>query len=277
MIAPGRDHPPRVVVHGGFHKTGTTSAQQFLWSNGEFMFPRAALVLPGKLRHGAARMAVRYSRTGKAGHLSDYKDALAMVLGGLDLGLKRHAVISDENLCGRMPGRDGHEGYDAAPALMAATAEVIRDAIHPDADIHFLFTTRDADIWLRSCWLHNLRNSRLELDFDAYRAFHEETANLADTVEAIRQTVSPHPVHSVALEDLSGNPEGPAAAILQLLDHPRHLRDQMRPAQRLNTAPQPELADQLLEMNRSDLHDAALTQRKAALLGRAIDTDDRNA
>lgn len=277
MIAPGREHPPRVVVHGGFHKTGTTSAQQFLWSNGDFVFPRAALVLPGKLRHGAARMAVRYSRTGKPGHLSDYKDALAMVLGGLDLGLKRHAVISDENLCGRMPGRDGHEGYDAAPALMAATFDVIRETIHPEADIHFLFTTRDAESWLRSCWLHNLRNSRLELDFDAYRAFHAETANLASTVAAIREAVAPCPVHSVALEDLADNPEGPAAAILQLLDHPRHLRDQMTPAQRLNIAPRPELADKLLEMNRSDLDDIVLAQRKAALLGSTIDTDDRNA
>lgn len=277
MMDPRRETPPRVVVHGGFHKTGTSSAQTFLLSNGDNVYPATALVMPGKLRKGAARLAVRYSRDGRAATLAAFKDSLRDTLGALDLGLKRNAIISDENLCGRMPGRDGHEGYGAAPVLMAAVAEVIREAIHPETDIRFLFTTRDPDSWLHSCWYHNLRKSRMELDFDAFTAIHGGSAQLTDTVATIRAAVAPLPVFEVALEDVCDNPEGPASAILQLLGHPSHLREKMAAAEIRNRAPDPELATALLALNRSDLDEAALLARKAALLGIGIDAVHDNA
>jgi hypothetical protein len=55
---PGR----RVIVHAGFHKTGTTSAQHYLRANSKHIYPRSALVFPVHLANGAARMAIRYSR-----------------------------------------------------------------------------------------------------------------------------------------------------------------------------------------------------------------------
>ena len=38
-----------IVVHAGFHKTGTTAIQSFLADNGPHLWPHMALVLPGRI------------------------------------------------------------------------------------------------------------------------------------------------------------------------------------------------------------------------------------
>ena len=254
----------RIVIHGGFHKTGTTSAQTCVLDNGPLIWPHAATVLPGRSRGRVARHAVRYSISGDAADLGRFRRTLAELLGGLNLG-KRALLISDENLCGRMPGRDGQDGYDSAPDLMAATVQVIRRDIDPDPDLRFVFTTRAPESWLRSTWRHNLAQARLTLDYDTYARIHGQAADLDRTVTDIRAAVAPYPVQAAPVEDLAETPEGPAGQLLHLLGLPGDARRKLTPANRANPGPDPALADRLLELNRSDLSDHDLKAQKAAL------------
>ena len=99
---PGR----RVIIHAGFHKTGTTTIQRYLRSNGKHIWPRCSLTLPGRVRNGAALMAVRYSRYGTPALLDAFARDLHETLSAIDVGQSRKVLISDENLAGRMPGRE---------------------------------------------------------------------------------------------------------------------------------------------------------------------------
>ena len=254
----------RIVIHGGFHKTGTTSAQKFVLDNGALIWPHAATVLPGRSRARVARHAVRYSITGDRAAMARFRRTLAELLGGLNLG-KRALLISDENLCGRMPGRDAQDGYDSAPDLMAAMVQVIRRDIDPDPDLHFVFTTRNPESWLRSTWRHNLAQARLTLDYDAYAVIHRQAADLDGTVAAVRAAVAPYPVHAVPVETLAETLEGPATPLLHHLGLPSDAWRKLVPAARANPGPEPALAHHFLDLNRSDLSDDDLKAQKAAL------------
>ena len=254
----------RIVIHGGFHKTGTTSAQRFIHDNGALIWPHAATVLPGRSRGPVARHAVRYSLTSAGPDMNRFRRSLADLLGGLNLG-KRALLISDENFCGRMPGREGQLGYDSAPDLMAAMVRVIRRFIDKDPDLHFVFTIRDPDDWLHSTWRHNLMQTRLTLDYEDYAVVHGHAADLDRTAGVIRAAVAPYPVHVVPLEALAENPEGPAAPLLQLLGLPNDVRLKMTSAPRANPGPDPALAPRLLDLNRSGLPEEELGVQKAAL------------
>jgi len=260
-MTPGR----RVVIHGGFHKTGTTSAQRFLQENGENVWPASALVLPWRLRDGASRRAVRYSRFGGQDVLDALQDDLATVLSGLDLGRKRTLLISDENLCGRMPGRDGQAGYDAAPQLMASVARAVHQVI-PAADIRFVFTTREPEAWLRSTWLHNLRTSRLVFSYEDYARLYAAAADLDAAVAAVTAAVAPLTVSAFRLEELASHPFGPATPLVDLLLLPDHLRQRLKPIAAANRAPDAGLADAFLAINRSALDDAAASAARTALV-----------
>lgn len=260
---PGR----RVIVHAGFHKTGTTTAQRYLRANGKHIWPRCSLVLPGKLRRGAATMAVRYSRFGTASLLDSFAADLREVLSAINVGEHRKVLISDENIAGRMPGRDGQRGYTATPALMARAEDVICDIFGVEADVVFHFTTRDPDDWLRSTYKHNLRTSRLTMDPLDYAEKYGASADLKAVVEAV-DTATTGTVQSSDLADLTG-PEGPAEPLIDLIGLPPHRRRKLVAHPSENRGPQDEVLDALLALNRSNLSDFALDAAKTKLLAEA--------
>ena len=261
----------RVIVHAGFHKTGTTSAQRFLRANGKHIWPRCALVLPGRLRKGAARMATRFSRLRTNGLLSEFAHDLHDVLSAIDAG-NRAILISDENLAGRMPGRDGHPDYSATPTLMAKAETVIHDVFGADADVTFHFTTRPPDAWLLSSYKHNLRTSRLVMDLGEYRETIAPAADLARVVGDVDAATQGH-ISTRDLADLTGD-FGPAEPLIDLINLPAHLRKRLTPHPRFNAGPDDGMIDALLDLNRSALSDDALATAKADLLGKA-QTNDR--
>jgi len=259
--------PRRVILHAGFHKTGTTSVQRFLLANGKHIWPRCALVLPGRLRKTAARMAVRYSRYGTKALLDQFAEDLHETLSAIDPGESRSILISDENLAGRMPGREGQLAYSATAELMARAHQVIRDVFGEDAAITTHFTLRDPNDWLLSTYKHNLRTSRLTLSEEEYTIAFSPASDLA----AVAKTVEGD-VHTSELADLTG-PNGAAQPLLDLIDLPDHLRARIEPQPTQNAGPSNDLMKDLLSLNRSDLSDEALKAAKAALLGKAQSDD----
>ncbi|SLN55540.1 hypothetical protein [Pseudooctadecabacter jejudonensis] len=256
--------PRRIIVHPGFHKTGTTTVQTYLRENGKHIWPRSALVLPGRTRGGAARMAVRYSRFGTADLLTGFRDELHRTLSALDVGTSRKVLISDENLLGRMPGRDGQQGYGAAPALMAAAEDVIHMVFGNDAEVNFHLSTRGPESWLRSTFRHNLFHSRVVLDFDDYRALFGAASDLKSVAQDIAGAVKGR----VQIRDIDGldGPEGLAAPLIDLLNLPRHLRGRLTLKDHMNAGPPEALVDELLAINRSAISDRAAQTAKANLL-----------
>lgn len=265
----------RIIVHAGFHKTGTTSIQRFLAQNRQILKPHAALLLPGKLRASVCPKASRYSQLGRPAILERFSAAFSDLLADIRDD-KPALIVSDELLSGRIPGRDGQPAYHAAPDLMAALSKALHEHFGHGVDLHFLFTTRDPAAWLKSTWMHNLRNSALTQEFDDFARDYAEAANLSDAITPIRAALPRDQVHEARLEDVATAPFGPAEAILRLLDLPDTVRARLTPAGIHNRAPaDPDLAGRLLELNRSGLDPQALKHAKAALLAQPIDPSAR--
>jgi len=264
--------PRRVILHAGFHKTGTTTVQSYLRQNAKHIWPRSALVLPGRTRGKAALMAVRYSRLGQPALLNAFAQDLHATLSALDVGNTRKVLIADENLAGRMPGRDGQMTYGATPDLMARAEDVIRDIFGSDAEVIFHFSLRDPASWLHSTYRHNLRTSRLTLGRADYQSIYQPAAQLRDVVQAVADRVKGR----VQVCDVAGltGPEGVAAPLIDLLDLPDHLRRRLTPLAPQNLGPVEGVLDALLALNRSDLSDKALMAAKTKLLDEAP-KDDR--
>ena len=264
---PGR----RVIVHAGFHKTGTTTVQHYLRANSKHLWKRCALVLPGKLRSTAAKMAVRYSRFGTDALLDHFEADLYAKLLELDVGEDRKVLISDENLSGRMPGRDGQMGYTATPELMARTEDAICDVFGVETDVVFLFTTRAPDAWLRSTYKHNLRTSRLTMDAADYASTYADAADLEGAARNVAKAVT-GTVYTVDIAELTGI-EGLAQPLLDLVDLPAHRRAALTPHPVQNIGPDDGLIADMLALNRSSLNDNALRAAKNDLLGKAEHDD----
>ena len=257
---------PRVIVHAGFHKTGTTSAQKLLRANGKHIYPRCALVLPGRLRKGAARMAARYSRFGTDALLDQFASNLHKVLSQIERR-NRAVLISDENLAGRMPGRNSQLDYSATPALMTRAEDVICDVFGAETDVVFHFITRAPQDWLLSTYKHNLRTSRLAMDEADYLSTYSPAADLNGVAKAVTDAVT-GAVCTTDLSDLDG-PLGPATPLINHIELPMHLRKRLQSHPVQNAGPADDMIDDLLALNRSALSDDALKAAKTALLGKA--------
>lgn len=260
----------RVVVHAGFHKTGTTTVQAFLRANRKHIFPRCALVLPRRLRGGAARYAVRYSRFGTEGLLNEFGYALRSVLRALDVK-NRNVLICDENLAGLIPGREGQLGYHATPTLMVRMEGVIREVFGHDTDVQFHFTTRAPQDWLGSVYKHVLRTSRLGMELDEFLATYRAASDLngvaTEVADAVKGTVTTRDLGSFA------GHEGPAEPLIDLIQLPAHLRRRLNAVPRENIGVADGRIKDLLALNRSTLSDRALKAAKTELLKQDMDND----
>ena len=257
---PGR----RVIIHAGFHKTGTTTIQRFLHANGKHIWPRCSLTLPRRVRKGAGQKALQYSRFPTSDLLDAFGRDLHDVLSEIDVGQSRKVLISDENLAGRMPGRDGQVSYSQTATLMARIEDVVCDIFGTETDVNFHFTVRDPDEWLRSTYKHNLRKTRLTLEPEEYARAYGASADLMGVVDQVASTVTGH-VQTSDLADASGI-EGPAAPLLDLIELPPHRRRKLEPLPRQNTSYDDALLDEFLALNRSGLTDDAVRAAKADLL-----------
>lgn len=253
----------RVLVHAGFHKTGTTSIQQGLRRNGRKL-ARFCRVLTRVQIEPVCEAARAASVTDDPAAMALFTFELAQMFEALDPADPRPVLISSEDLSGHMPGRFGLTGYSAAPRLMACIADVAGQ-VRPGCDLRFFFTTRAAEPWVRSCYAQHVRGIRFTEARDSYVARMLPLADLAAEVARIAAAV-PVPVHSVALEDWTGDRLGPLSALLTALELPAKLGDRLAPVGPANPSfPDPVLA-QMLALNRSDLPRAEWAAAKKALM-----------
>ena len=207
--------PIRVIVHAGFHKTGTTTVQRCLQINRAILAPHAQVLLRADLM-GTSTAAGLYARW----RLPPLR---LWLRSRLRRALRRHppvpdaaVVISCERLSGMMPGRHGRWRYDLAPELAVETVRALRAVWGPRLEIGFVYTTRDRDAWTESVWRHLVQHDGMRLPFERFGERLAGAPDLEDLVEEVRARILPVPVETVALENWEDAPLGPAEPILRL-------------------------------------------------------------
>jgi len=254
----------RIVVHTGFHKTGTTSAQAFLAENGPVLWPVMALGLGYKFRPllSAAR---GFSTWRDPFSLEKFRRRFETYLAELNLG-KRDLLISAEELSGHLPGRGDLADYSAAPILMQEIEDVLL-AAYPEAAVTFVLTLRRPETWWPSAYWEHVKSSRMVLDYAAFLDTYG-ALDLADAAAAIDLRSD---LRTYWLEEMSQTAHGPATPLLRLMALSEERWAKLTPIVEKNRAPRAReaLIEDFLTLNRSALDQDALKAAKKALLDAA--------
>lgn len=253
-----------VLVHAGFHKTGTSSVQQTLAANRTALAPVARVLLKEDMT-GLTEAARAYSRTLDDVEWALYRYEAAHVLSALDPADPRPVLMSSEDLSGHMPFRHDLPDYGAAPRLMAGLRDTAAE-VRPEARLAFLFTTRAPGPWVRSCYAQHLRATRItetDHDFAARALPHADLDAMADRIAA---AVAPAALHRAALEDIGGGRLGPLDAVLTVAGIDGSALAPVPPA---NRALPSDVQAELLALNRSDRPWSEVREKKKRLVRRA--------
>ncbi|MDF1856726.1 sulfotransferase [Pseudooceanicola sp.] len=235
---------PRVVIHAGFHKTGTSSIQAALKANHPRLAAHVQVLLKPQLT-ALLHAARGYSTWRDPLTLAKFTSRAETLVAGLS-GLKqRPLILSAEELSGHMPGRAGIDDYSAAPELMAdLTAAILRR--FPRAEIRLVYSTRSAESWLRSAHWEHVKSSSLTDDLATFSARLAGAADLNAAAETVAARIAPLPVTCLPLE----RSDDPVAALLQQAGVDPALSATLTPAKHRNAA-RPDALDDLLEINRT--------------------------
>lgn len=261
--------PRKIVIHAGFHKTGTSTVQAVLRANRKALMPALAIRLKGQMKElmSATRGYSTYGTTDALDKVSRRLDALLADLPGMP---RRTLLLSAEELSGHMPGRGMLADYSAAPVLMYLFWQRAQAAF-PATPVQFCFATRDPATWQQSAWAEHVKSSGMTLDLAEFCAAYPSAPDLAAVVSAVRGRV-PATVHSYALEDCANLALGPADPVLDLCDIAQDIRASLIPQPPQNTRLSDDTLAALLAINRAHTDTDARNAAKAALLGEGADT-----
>ncbi|MDD8022888.1 MAG: hypothetical protein PHX82_07270 [Paracoccaceae bacterium] len=258
----------RIVVHAGFHKTGTTSLQDYLRHNPHRLTDHAAIYLKEDFL-AAGNCGRLYGLRPYPWRLWRFRHALRQFLTGIEA--VPQIFLSWEGFSGVMPGHQRlltgtiRDFSRSAIPLARTIASELRHRFGPDCQIEFLYTLRDRESWIRSVWGHLVRSIRLTQDFASFRRGLPDLPRLDAEAARIARALAPVPVHTSWLEDCRNDPLGPAGAALRLLGVPEATLATLPPAPTRNLADPPELSAAYLQLNRSMTDKVALKREKAQL------------
>tara|TARA_R110002072_G_scaffold44812_5_gene125016 strand:+ start:1196 stop:1984 length:789 start_codon:yes stop_codon:yes gene_type:complete len=258
--------PRRIILHAGFHKTGTSSIQATLRENRVALKKHAALRLRWHMQDLIS--ATRgYSTWRDPLTLIKVQDRFETLMNALPGMPRRTLIISAEELAGHLPGRGDLDDYSAAPVLLYAFWEIMTKR-YPAAEIILYLSTRGPDPWLRSAHWEHVKASNMTMDLDAFRDRYHDAANLDDMVTEIASRV-PCPVHHAALEQCKDLPLGPADPLLDLCDLPLTLRAALVAPPPANTRLGDDVLHAMIEANKTHKTPDARNAAKAAILAEA--------
>jgi len=254
----------RILLHPGFHKTGTSSLQRGATAQFDSLAPRLQLMLTPDLIE-AARVARHYSERRTSEDLEHFTKEFQRAVADRDSRDRRPLLISSEVLSGHLPGLRGVKTYAAAPILARSAVEVLHRHYGAEAQITVWFTTRNPETWLRSLYWQNLRAQRLTEEFEPFRDRMAPAADHARIVDEARRCIgSLAQVETDRIEDIGPEPLGPLGAAL------RHLgvtTEGLGALPQHNTQPENAARD-FLALNRSAMGDKALADAKRKVLRR---------
>ncbi|MBU2865915.1 hypothetical protein [Pacificibacter marinus] len=251
----------RIVIHAGFHKTGTKTLQATLAQNSALLLPHVELYLQqGALISALSQAVLDFSgnrcKDTKANITAHARAFFALV----NQDDPRPVLVSSESLAGHFPGSSGVGKYEPAPIAM----ELIRDAwidVAGDADSFETYYTTRREGWLASCHWQRLKNNRCTISLDDYVAKYAVAADHDKIINDLRVRLGDQAVHTTAIEDLN-HPIDPLLDILNLT----HLRSDLILPESVNVSLSHDIRAQLLELNRRKLWGKDFKTAKAAIL-----------
>ena len=263
----------KIIVHAGFHKTGTTTLQAFLNHNRKNFGKDTHVYLGreyGKLsflgrRYGLAPMPqrLRRFRNGVQAFLADVPE------GGL-------IVLTRESFAGLMVGskrRDGSwvDSYQSTAVPLAITLyQELRKRFGDGADIHFLYTMRAQDRFLDSCYRHHLRAWRITEEYDAFLANMDCDRGLEQEFDALKAALPGATLHCQTLEETRTAPFGPAQTLIDLMGLPPKVIARLTHVPPARQGQGKDVSQQLLRLNRNVRDNEELKTRKAKVLSAAM-------
>ncbi|WP_299355061.1 hypothetical protein [uncultured Shimia sp.] len=253
----------RMLVHAGFHKTGTTSVQRMLAHNKRLLGREAHIVLRKHIM-SICENARAFSASRDKLDLLAFTYELSDFLDRYKDGPDKHICISSEDLIGHMPGRRKLTTYDAAPILMKAFVHTVERVMPEPPEMIFYFSTREASSWLTSCHTQHLRAVRMTMTTQEYIDAYADSARLDRIVDMVKIAVKPHRVETAPLERLTKMPLGPLTPILDLLDISPGIRRKLKPLPPANVSVSEDLRNEFLRINQSDLDYDKMRQAKRA-------------
>ncbi|MGJ8621229.1 MAG: hypothetical protein ACSHW1_00525 [Yoonia sp.] len=247
MIPP--DGQRRIVIHAGFHRTGTTTVQRVLAKNRDILAPFLQVILKEDIA-AICSAAGRYARVPRPSNLAKFAQQVGDHFAGLDPADARPILLSAEDLCGPIPGRRGRAGYPHAPDLLKTLIAGLPPTLAP----HVFLSTRDFQSWQHSCYAHHLRYSQMQDSLQTYLDDQSASNDLEGQAQDIRAALEDTPVTTRAIEDMANLPQGPLTPLLDLVDLPADQRAPLRPRRALNRSMPPDILKQFLLVNRTE-HD----------------------
>ena len=258
--------PRRIILHTGFHKTGTTSLTSTLRANRPALKPYVAMRLPPQMRELIS--ATRgYSTWRDPLTLIKAETRFHALLDDLPSMPRRTLVITSEELGGHLPGRGDLMDYSAMPIILYSFWTIAR-AKFPQAEIQIYLSTRNPDDWLVSAYWQHVKSSSMTLDLEAFLEPCHAAGDLEHMVSEIASRV-PCPVHHAALEDFRHRPLGPADPILDLCDIPQDLRATLVASPPENLRPDMATLLALLDVNRTVKDPEKRVATKKAIMDKA--------
>lgn len=252
---------PRMLIHAGFHKTGTTSVQNTLAHNKALLAPVLRIFLRKQIP-SICENARAYSASRDKIDLISFSYEVAQFLEALDPDDPRDILISAEDLCGLMPGRRNLTRYDAAPLLLKAFVLTAEKILPDSVDLAFYFSMRAPDTWLPSCYAQHLRVIRMVLSEAEYCDTFAESANLRKVVDSVRFAVSPIPVLATPIEQTNNKPYGVLSPIFDHLNLPQNIVKDLKVLPPANVSLPTELRQEFLRLNRDVTNRGALKKAK---------------
>ena len=253
----------QILLHPGFHKTGASSIQHFLWHNRETLAPYFDLRMFRHMKPVAATCA-RYSATQQPLDLLDLVDQLDASFQLFPTSESRDMLISCKGFCGQFPCTPIVPDYSAVPVLLTNLAGYLAERF-PDAQVKVLFTTRDAQDWLFSMYRQQLRSRRLTDSFEQFAATYANAADLTAIINEVAKALHPLPVMFMPLEDMIKHPLGPGAAVTDQMRVPQAVCKTLHPVGQDIEGPSEAIWKMYLELNQSTYPDRHVATQKAAI------------
>ena len=250
----------QILLHPGFHRTGTSSMQHLLWLNREALAPHLTIRLTRHFKT-VARLCTRYSTTQNPLDLTDMIGELDTAFAQEPVPTGRNLLISSEMFCGEVPGHGVVADYSAAPTLITYLVGYLQERF-PDANIRVIMTTRDPDEWLFSAYRHVLRRSRVTMTREDFAKTYKTVANFDAILQNISESIDPVEVLFLPLNHSLKNALGPGAALVDQLPLPNAVRAALKPVGIGAKGAGPHLWGQFLAMNRADYPDDQVTAQK---------------
>ena len=266
--------PRRILLHAGFHKTGTSTLQETLRENGDLLAPlwRVETLLYNPLMRQATQAARQFSLSRKTADLGLFQAACVVWFDAMaaELTADQGLLISSEDFAGHMPGVGSLRDYCALGPVLAAFVQIALQFFGPATQFEFLLTTRAPGPWMQSLHWQQAKGARLQDSFAAFSQRLPAAADHAAMAQSARLAVAPWPVTMTALEDVAHRRLGPAEALLDLAHLPAALAASLLPVAPRNARPEANLSDLFVALNRMGLPDDQLKARKDALRKAAV-------